>query len=391
MRRRFGPGAALAVLVAGALGTAMGMAPATAQPQDIPPRDTTTFGPWGPIMQEEPEFTSSFAPFGDLRLRGDFVRDLPPPRDELDRGRATLRAGVRWWSIPTTSLDVSIRASIATDHNEDMRRNFDNEQPDAFELDKAALRWTPWPSWTLAAGKLELPLLLTSLTYDDDLRPIGLTLTGRWSLGTFDALRVAGAAVTGDRFAGDDSRLYAGQLAWLLRDGAPIGGELAVALLGYEGLERDPEERLQRQNAIVISADGPRLAHHFGLIDVTLAARAPLGRRVAALRVDVVRNHRVDHDANGLRARLAWGEARGLGALELGYVFQRIEREAVPGSFNSDDWWFHTADQGHSAWLAIGLSDWAFFRMTGFDERRDDLTQHTHRLLLELTARLDPK
>ena len=112
--------------------------------------------------------------------------------------------------------------------------------------------------------------------------------------------------------------------------------------------------------------------------------------RTATLRVDLVRNHRVDVNRDGLRARFAWGEARGLGGPELGYVYQRIEREAVPGSFNSDDWWFHSADRGHSAWIAIGLGESAFVRVTGFDERRDDLSEHTRRLLIELTARLDP-
>jgi len=89
------------------------------------------------------------------------------------------------------------------------------------------------------------------------------------------------------------------------------------------------------------------------------------------------------------RLRAAWGEARGLGALELGYAYQRIERDAVPGSFNSDDWWFHSATRGNSVWVALGLAEDAFLRVSGFDERRDDLEDHTRRLLIELVARRD--
>src|SRR4029453_1374414 len=122
-----------------------------------------------------------------------------------------------------------------------------------------------------------------------------------------------------------------------------------------------------------------------------VAGRVPLARRSATARVDVVHNHRTALDRSAVRARVAWGGVAALGDVELGYVSQRIERDAVPGSFNSDDWWFHSADRGHSAWAAVGLGGGAFLRVTGFDERRDDLTEHTRRLLIELTARRDPR
>jgi len=339
---------------------------------------------------DEPVARPPVVPFGDLRLRGDFVTGLPAGREDLERGRATLRAGLRWSPVGVLDVEASFRASIATDHNADERRNFDNETPDAFELDRAGVRWTPRAHWTLAAGALVLPLRLTGLVWDEDLRPVGVTMAGRLPVEALDALRVSAGVLAADRFPGDDGRLAAGQLAWLIRDGAPVAGEAAAAVLAFDGLERDPEEQLQRQNSVVtIPGEGPRLAETFTLLDLQLAARAPLAGRPTTLRLDYVVNLEASTPQDAARLRAAWGEARGLGALELGYAYQRIERDAVPGSFNSDDWWFHSATRGNSVWVALGLAEDAFLRVSGFDERRDDLEDHTRRLLIELVARRD--
>jgi len=362
------------------LAVALGAAPALAQPPDRP------FD-----APDEPVAASPFEPFGDLRLRGDFVSGLPAGREDLERGRGTLRAGLRWSAHATLDLEASFRASLATDHNADRRRNFDNETPDAFELDLAAARWTPRAHWTLTAGALTLPLRLTALVWDEDLRPVGVVLAGRKSIGALDALRVAGGYLAADRFPGDDGRIAAGQVAWLIRDGAPTAGEVAAAVLAFDGLEKDPEEQLQRQNSVVtIPGVGPRLAETFTLLDFQLAGQARLAGRPAALRLDVVYNASSATPQGGTRVRAAWGEARGRGAFELGYAYQRIERDGVPGSFNSDDWWFHSATRGHSAWLAIGLAEAAFLRVSGFTERRDDLDEQTRRLLIDLVIRRDP-
>ena len=333
------------------------------------------------------------APFGDLRLRGDFVTGLPAGREDLRRGRVTLRAGTRLSPLPVLDADASFRASLATDHNDDRRRNFDNETPDALELDRAAVRWTPRPHWTLAGGKLELPLRLTAMTWDDDRRPVGVTLAATESWDT-NTLRLAAALARADRFAGDDGAVFAMQLEWRVRDAAPTGGVMSAAYLAFHGLDADARHQLQRQNRTFLAGDGSRLASRFGIVDLQVGGRLPIAGREAVFLANVIRNVRLnrrDEDGDGLRARFAWGNTRGLGAAELGYVYQRIERDAVPGSFNSDDWWFHSADRGHSAWVAVGLGASAFARVTGFDERRDDLSEHTRRLLVELTATLRPE
>jgi hypothetical protein len=69
-------------------------------------------------------------------------------------------------------------------------------------------------------------------------------------------------------------------------------------------------------------------------------------------------------------------------------VYQRIEREALPGAFNSDDWWFHTRARGHRAWLAARFAPWIEARVSGNLERRDDVSKATRRALVELKLRL---
>ena len=238
---------------------------------------------------------------------------------------------------------------------------------------------------------MALPLRLTGLVWDEDLRPIGIALAGKRPLGTLDAMRVAAAYVAADRFPGDDGRVAATQVAWLIRDGATSGGEVVASVLDFGGLERDPEEQLQRQNSVVVvPGAGPRLAEDFTLLDLQLGGQVMVAGRPASLRLDLAFNA-AGADQGATRLRAAWGEARGRGKLELGYSYQRIERDAVPGSFNSDDWWFHSWSRGHSGWAAIGLGEQAFFRVTGSTERRDDLDQQTRRLLIDLVIRREPR
>ena len=63
---------------------------------------------------------------------------------------------------------------------------------------------------------------------------------------------------------------------------------------------------------------------------------------------------------------------------------QRIERDALAGALNSDDWWFHSRSRGNSIFLHAGLGRAASVRLAGFRENRDDISRSTRRLIAEL-------
>src|SRR5262245_23185846 len=134
---------------------------------------------------------------GDLRLRGDFVRALPVNRDDLRRARSFLRLGIAMFPVAALELGAAFEAALGSDHNDDNRINNDNETSDDFNLDLAYARLGLSPALTLAGGRTPLPLRLSALTWDDDLRPVGGSIAARraWrDYDTFDAV-VGGFAV----------------------------------------------------------------------------------------------------------------------------------------------------------------------------------------------------
>jgi hypothetical protein len=53
---------------------------------------------------------------------------------------------------------------------------------------------------------------------------------------------------------------------------------------------------------------------------------------------------------------------------------------------NGDDWWFHSRSKGHMLRATFGVSEQLRLRLSTFLERRDDLSEDTRRLLVEVMA-----
>jgi serine/threonine protein kinase/HAMP domain-containing protein len=323
--------------------------------------------------------------FGDVRMRGDFVSKLPPGRDDLNRGRMSLRLGLAWAPVPQAEIGAAFVGALGTDINADNPRNNDNERSDTLAVNQAYVRLVPFSGrgpaagGVLTAGKMELPLWLTPLVWDDDLRPVGVAYTHRFDLHAYDVLRIAGGGFVNDHLYDDGSRLAAAQAGWLWREGAPTGGELQVAYLYFGRLEEVPPE-LFRTNTV----SRGELANDYQLLDVQVAVRTPLGPVPFGARVDLVHNFGADAARDGSRLAFRFGDATVPRHPELAYVYQRIERDAVLAGFNGDDWWFHSRARGHLAAASLEVAPRLTFRVSAFFERRDDLDEWTRRLLIDL-------
>ena len=330
----------------------------------------------------------SLAPYSDLRLRAERVHDRPGASDDLELQRMIVRAGLAW--APTTVLRVEAGARLiaGSDGKNDPWAPVLNEPAEDVALDRLGLRIaTPSGSLTVALGKQRSPLRLTEMIWDDDLRPVGIAGIARRDLGRDRSARLAFALLARSRFDADDARLGAAQLTAMLGEGAASGAEASVAWLSTEGPEDLARDKLQRQNAAVASARRLDYVVEFDVVDLQLGARTLAGGIPVAARVDLARNVAIERDHDGLRLRLALGGASMPAGAEVGWVFQRIEREAVAGAFNSDDWWFHSRMRGHQVWLRASRGERLEARIAFFHERRDDLSRATRRSTLEITAR----
>lgn len=319
--------------------------------------------------------------FGDASLLGDRVTGLPGGR-EVERLRSRLRLGLRRegerWSAA-----IAGKAALGSDANADNRRNNDNEKSDGLALDQAWLRWAPGEATALTLGQQALPLQLTPLVWDRDLRPQGISLEQQWPLGDFDRLRLSLGHYAGNHLHGDRSRLSAVQLGWHYHEGAPFSADLQLGWLGFHRLDRAAAEGLTRGNR----QQGGRLLSDYRLLDLQLGLRWERDSGPLSLRLDWLRNLGADAADRGGRVSLVHGHADRLGGFEFGLAWQRIQRDAAMAAFNSDDWWFHSAARGGMPWVAHGFDGGWTLQVSGFFERADGREERVERLLVELRTR----
>lgn len=317
---------------------------------------------------------------GEALLRRDTVSGLEN-RDPVDRLRARVRAGLRY-TRDAWEFGAALEGAQGSDANKDNRRNNDNEESDDANLDEAYVRWLPGESTQLTLGKTAFPIALSPMVWDDDLRPVGVSGEHSFPTGEFSRLRLVGGYFAGDHLYGDDSRIAAAQAAWLINEGAPWSGEVALAYLEFDDLERLTREGLARTNRRVAG----RLASDYELLDLQLALRSSAWSIPFEARLDLVKNLGADEQDEGVRASAVFGTREGAGNWEVGLAYERIQRDAVMAAFSADEWWFHSFMRGFMPWIAYGITDRVDVRVAGFFERRDGQLEDVERLLIDLRA-----
>jgi len=335
------------------------------------------------LLSAPAEATTSGTHFlGDLWLDQDHVSGLLNGRTAINRTRGRLRAGIAGSFSPAWEFVASARIAQGSDDNRDNRRNNDNERSDGFGIDQILLRWRASDHASLQFGKAPLPLDLSPMLWDPDLRPAGAAYTHSIALGDFDRLHLAAGYFAGQHLYGDESRIAAAQVAWNWREGAPTRGGITVSWLDFSDLGELRAQGLARTNGV---ANG-RYLSDYRLLDLQLAGHTELGNWPIDLHLDLVRNLGADLARDGARLSLSAGDHRQPGGLQFGVAIERIQRDAVLAAFNSDDWWFHSNLRGQLAWIAYGIDPTWSLRLSGFRELRDGLDEHTHRLRLDVNA-----
>lgn len=352
-------------------------APAVAQ-QAAPPEGDDAEG--FDIAESPP---AAWRSFGDAQMRGDRVAGLPGGRADLQRMKFRVRTGLRRDEGDVWAAAIAMRVAAASDRNQGNIVNNDNERSDDIGIDQAWLRWRVGEHASLDVGKAPLPLALTPMLWDPDLRPRGAVFSHSRSVRTFDKVHWSVSALDVDHPLADGPRLYAAQLGWHWREGAPLSFSAVGSYLAFGRLDPLARAGLARGNPV----RNGRYLDDYRLADVQLALRRnPQGEGNALeFRVDAVRNLGASRAADGARASLTWGGTRAR-QWEAAYAYQRIQSAAVLAAANSDDWWFHAGTRGHMASLAYAFDDIWGMRFTGFAETRDGLERRTHRMLLELQA-----
>lgn len=321
--------------------------------------------------------------YGDLRLRGESTSNIPARADDIERGRAALRAGVRYATDNGWEFGAAAKLAGGTDDNADNIRNNDNEKSNAAALDEWYASYSFGESSRLQFGKSSMPLVLSPLLWDRDLRPIGASLDYAASVRDFDAFHLTAGYFAGDHLYGDESRIGAIQFGYGWMEGAETGFSAFLSYLDFSDLDVAAREGLGRTNRRVAG----RYLSDYRLADLQFVGRTRAFEAPLVARLDLVRNLGADDLRDGARFSLVWGDALELGGWELGYAIQRAQRDAVLAAFAEDDWWFHTFARGYMPWVAYGFRPNLGLQLTGFIERRDGIEETTDRWLLDLRTR----
>lgn len=339
-----------------------------------------------PGVESAGDAPATWSWFGDLLLRANRTQDIPRASDtSFSTLFARGRLGVAYDPIPQLDFGAAIKlAASDRDNDRDRSRNF-SERSNDVALDQFFLRWHASEAVALQLGKAAMPLQLSPMLWDADLRPIGASGVLSVATGDFDRLSVTGGYFAGDLPYGDRSRIGAVQLAWSWRDGAPAGGGIALAYLDFSDLDRIVLQGQSRTNRRVGTTT--RLVSDYRLLDLQLVGRLQVSELPLEFRLDLVRNLGADDQRDGARGSVQLGDARRAHGWELGLAAQRVQRDAVMAAFNSDDWWFHSWARGVMPWFAYGFSDVWSARLAAFRERRDGVDAATDRVLLDLSAR----
>ncbi len=309
---------------------------------------------------------------GDLRYRSEFIDQEFTARD---RYRDRLRA--RFGFAAKVNETVRVTAQMATTESGDARGSnatlTDSSSRKSLDLDMAYAEWSPNATWKLSLGKMPYAWVRTSsYFYDGDVNPEGVAVHAQQgATGLFGSAFVARLAERGT-FA--DSNMFGAQVGW--RGAFGDGGRYVVAagyfdggaVQGYNVTQSGAASNFLGNStttsaAICRSGNSPCLANDFDIVEVLGEVQFKVAGRPLTLFADYARNGKADFSNpttntstsipagldTAYAAGVTYGKASAPGSWEIGYVYQKVEKDALFGQWVDSDFAAGTTDASGSA------------------------------------------
>jgi len=311
---------------------------------------------WAASAEEQPDYFQP-EPFelrkhAELELRQEWTEPFGLRAAE-DRRRARLLAGFdadyRWLGFGVLGDFIySSDDNVAGLGDPGRYTQRDNYRSRDARVDLAYARLEPAAWLRLEAGRFPMPLALTGLTWDEDLRLQGAAFSvGAQDLGAVRRLGLSGFGARGSHvFDDSDTEMWA------------VAGEIEIEL--------GPVTTLERQNTI---RDG-RALFDYDILDV-VARFSYDGAVEVELVADACRNLAADEGKNGLWVALAVDGATWAPA-HFEYVYVWVDRDATVAAYPADDFLWTTGWEGHAADLGVRLGAHAAVHVIGQLQRYKD-------------------
>jgi hypothetical protein len=320
--------------------------------------------PAATAYQQQPNQAFRFA--GDTLARYEWTRDLPSDGELVNESRYRLQARPRIeMHIGPVELGVGGDFNYSDDKNYETTDGStptlirDNYRSRDARLDLAYAKVTAGPL-TAQGGRFSMPIPLTEMIWDKDLRPQGGAATiqlgktqspARLSLHGIYAL---GSSVWDDSGDFRDKSLGNVHPTTMYGGGAELSlgrpGETTLDVLGAYLEFHDMaslEPAIRRQNTRVAGL----IVNQYHVFDIV--GRVSRGGQLPLQLVgDFCWNTEVDQDNKGMWLALVLG-ATGVSRAQLEFVYSKVDKDATLAAYNTDDFLWGTGWEGYRVDLGL--------------------------------------
>ena len=306
-------------------------------------------------------------------------------RPDIHRGRFEFRPELNL--VVSDRLRIGARAigDLGTDQNSDNARNFDNYRTTGSTLERWFVEAKPG-AFDIRLGSFGMPLVATEMLWDRDIQSLGAAAAWQIPAGS-STLTLAAGAFRGPQREGDRTRVGAGQLVWRWGDPAAFGVEAAGSFWSFEP-DRLRPSYIRQNYSLPVSRGGPGFVSRYRIADAIVRLRFPLGPVPITVSFDGLKNFGSRAEACGddraFEGSVLAGDVGTPGRLRGFYTYQYVQRDAVLGAYNTDDWWFHSWYRGHRFGLAITVFPRVFVQGTALFQQRLDRDTWLNRFTVDL-------
>jgi hypothetical protein len=231
------------------------------------------------------------------------------------------------------------------------------------------------------------------MLWDHDIQTPGIAVSWHTGTGAGSSLTLSGAGFYGPQSQGDQTRIGVGQVIW--RTGDPTrfsletaAGVLVLRSLRLEALLRGREA--ESDPAELSGCDRDRASVQLPRGGPARPAAISRRRHPVLVSLDGVKNFGIrgsaeeDGEGEAFEGNVTVGRVGTPWNWRFFYTFQYVERDAILGAYNTDDWWLHSWYEGHRVGLAVTVLPNTFVQGSVVFQRRLDRPNYLNRILVDL-------
>ncbi len=325
---------------------------------------------------EEPSAKPKFTLNWDFLARYDEVdhREYLPT---LERGRFQLRPEVGF--EPTSNLRIAVRAIFDYSTQKYSDPFVDNYIAREAAIERYYVLWRPG-QFSLRGGAFGMPLFATQMLWDRDIQTPGVA--GAWE-SRDGAWTLAAAWFYGPQHDHDHSQIFAGQAVWRSGELGPFRLEAGAAYWSFD--LRNLRTLYIRENTPEIVDGSPGYLYGYHVADLLVRMRFRLGTVPFLVSLDGIRNFSAPNGKRlAFEGALVAGQVGTPWSWQASYAYQYVQRDALVGAYNSDDWWWHTWFEGHRITLALTVLPQVYVQGSVSFNRRLDQSYWLNRYMVDL-------